>query len=189
MPHHAIRRARRWAVLGVICVLGCADLAVLPSLEPVYEGCATDENWRALDSVGSQPVGEPQVAANTPIWLSPQPGAELDAGSPVRFRFAASADDKGADRGDARCPQYEPQRLGPRHLPAVSGTLFELRIERDGVPLYRLLTTRQIASPPASFLSGLRGSEVRAVLEYVRLKSNQVVAGPYAAEPLPLRLR
>jgi hypothetical protein len=71
----------------------------------------------------------------------------------------------------------------------VSGTLFELRIERDGVPLYRLLTTRQIASPPASFLSGLRGSEVRAVLEYVRLKSNQVVAGPYAAEPLPLRLR
>lgn len=186
---HAIRRARHWAVLGAISCLGCADLVALPSLEPVYEGCATDENWMTLDSVGSQPVGEPQVAANTPIWLAPQPGVELDAGSPALLRFAASIGEQVPDRGDARCPQYEPQVLGLRHLPAVSGTLFEVRIERDGVPQFRLLTTRRIASLPPSLLSGLRGSEVRAVLQYVRLKSNQVVAGPYAAEPLPLRLR
>lgn len=165
-----------------LALLGCADSNVTPSLEPVYEGCATDENWVTLDQQAASPVPAMQVRPeNTPTWMSPSAGAELDSQQPTLFRFAAQPEEAVSDSGDAVCPQYQPRGLGSRHLPAVTGTLCDLRFARDGQPVHRVLTTRRVTSLPRSLWQTLAGSWLDVSLRCVRLQKNQISAGPYHA--------
>lgn len=161
---------------------GCGDFMAFPSVEPAYEGCATDENWFVLDQVADAVDVQP-AAQNEPRWLAPAAGLELDAAEPVIFRFVSGSADATGESGDATCPQYQPRSLGTRHLPAVTGTLCDLRFDRDGQTTYRILTTRRVASLPRSLWQALRGSHLRVWLACVRLEQNQIIAGPYRALP------
>lgn len=171
------------ALLLTLALAGCADPSTIPSLEPVYEGCATDENWVDLDQLASASPGSetPTSPESTPTWMAPSAGAELDSQRPVLFRFAAQPEEAVSDSGDAVCPQYQPRGLSSRHLPAVTGTLCDLRFARDGQPLHRVLTTRRVTSLPRSLWQAMAGSWLGVSLLCVRLQKNQISAGPYHA--------
>lgn len=174
---------------GLMCLLltmaACGEPAALPSPEPSFEGCATDENWMALD----QHAGVGAVAPSPdgpPIFLAPAPGATLPAAESALFRFAVTQKDTTKESGDAACPQYQPRGFPakPSHLPAVTGTLFDLRFTSGGEPIHRVLTTRRFASLPPARWRALGGAQLQVFLSYARLQNNAVIAGPYAADPL-----
>lgn len=152
-------------------------------IEPAYEGCVTDENWVTMDDfIGSNRVKtDPQAG---PQWIEPMAGATLPSSSPAVFRFQPSAANAGSPNGDATCPQFQPSRFGglnPVHLPAVSGTIFDLQFTVDGAVAYRVLTSRQFASVPAATWSGWAGKRVSVALHGARMLKNEVVEGPYRA--------
>lgn len=175
-------------ILCAFLALGaCSESDVLPSPEPSYEGCATDENWMQLDQHPGPSDAMPPTA-ESPIFLAPTAGVTLSASEPARFRFAVSAQDMTPESGDASCPQYQPRtsESRPRHLPAVTGTLFDLRFLRGTESIYRVLTTRRFASLPPARWQALTGAHLRVSLSYVRLEKNAIIAGPYTAAPLEL---
>lgn len=152
-------------------------------IEPAYEGCVTDENWVTMDDyiATNRVKADPQAA---PQWIEPTQGAALSSGSPAVFRFQPSVANGGSPNGDATCPQFRPsQRGGLRvlHLPAVSGTIFDLQFSVDGAVAYRVLTTRQSVSVPAATLASWAGKRVSVALYSARLLTNEVVEGPYRA--------
>lgn len=185
-----MERCVAWAALAIALTFGaCSESAVSPSLEPSYEGCATDENWLQLDHA-PEPGASARPAEASPIFLAPSPDTALVASAPARFRFALSAEDTTPESGDASCPQYQPRTHAaqPRHLPAVTGTLFDLRFFRGSEPIYRVLTTRRFASLPPARWQALAGARLQVSLSYVRLEKNVIVAGPHAAPPLALTI-
>jgi hypothetical protein len=165
----------------LVGLIGCTDLSALPSPEPVYEGCASDENWADLDQHAMVDALAPRAGAAT--WRTPEAGAVLDAAQPAIFRFAAFPGDEAGESGDATCPQYQPRQAGPRHLPPVSGTLCDVRFDRDEEPLARILTTRRVVSLRRQEWRTLGGARLRLRLSCVRLDKNLRSAGPFSAEP------
>ncbi len=86
------------------CVLGAA-CGGTPSFEPVYEACATDENWVTFDDY--EKTGRAIVTGNKlPAWTAPQMGAMVPAATGVVFQWQPSATSAGSPNGDATCPQY-----------------------------------------------------------------------------------
>ena len=121
--------------------------------------------------------------------MAPSAGVELDSQQPTLFRFAAKPGEAVSDSGDAVCPQYQPRGLSSRHLPAVTGTLCDLRFARDGQPLHRVLTTRRVTSLPRSLWQAMAGSWLGVSLLCVRLQKNQISGGPYHAAPRQFHVR
>lgn len=144
-----------------------------------YEGCATDENLATLDDyIKTNRVGSD--AAKSPSWVQPATGGGALPSSTV-FAWLPTATAMGNSNGDASCPQFQPTSLGPRHLPAVSGTVFDVHFAVGGVEQYRLLTTRQQTQLPAMRWQALAGQQVSVQLYSVKLLRNDVVEGPFKA--------
>lgn len=168
-----------WMALGLGA---CGTVAF--DVEPHFEGCATDENWVTLDDYirGGRVVRD---TAQAPLWLTPGEGDGLHASDAAPFRFQPSAGLTGTTQGDARCPQFAPSSVagvGPRHLPAVSGTLFHVSLVSPGGTPYRVLTTRQSVRVPASIWATWVDGPVTATLLRVQLLENAVVAGPFQGD-------
>lgn len=151
--------------------------------EATFEGCTTDENLEMMNDliktnrIKSDPQAEPQ-------FTQPMAGATLPSSSPPTFRFQPSATNVGSPSGDATCPQFQPTLSGSLkilHLPAVSGTIFDLQITVDGAVAYRVLTTQQSTSVPAGTWTGWAGKRISVTLYSARLLNNEVAEGPYRA--------
>lgn len=156
--------------------------------EPSYEGCATDENWPTVDAALS---GASDDSLQAPVFLAPAAADSLTSEISPQFRFQPSARDSGSDHGNASCPQYQPASSAsraPLHLPAVSGTLFDLHVQKDGQDVYRVLTTRQSASVPLSTWRTWAGAAISVTLYRVQLDKNEIVAGPFRSAPLILHI-
>ena len=155
----------------------------VPEIEPVYEGCATDENWVTFDDYirTDRLSTAPQTA---PQWLEPAESAALDVASAPTFRFQPSATIEGSPNGDAVCPQFSPSSrsgISPQHLPAVSGTVFDVLFTLEDGPAYRVITTRQSVRLRPSLWKSWAGHRVTVTLNSARLLRNEVMAGPYRA--------
>lgn len=152
-------------------------------IEPAYEGCVTDENTVTMDDyIATNRVKTD--AQSAPQWIEPAAGTTLPSSSPASFRFQPSAASPGSPNGDATCPQFQPSARGGLtvlHLPAVSGTIFDLHFSVDGAVAYRVLTTRQSASVPASTWASWAGKRVSITLYSARMLKNEIVEGPYRA--------
>lgn len=163
---------------------GCQPAFTGP--EPAYEGCATDEHWILMDR-----TAERGGAAGAPLWLEPGDGATLSPSLPAAFRYQPSAASAGSPDGDAACGHFRAPTAGagdaggtgPRHLPPVSGTIYDLRFQVAGQTAYRVLTTRQSARVPAAIWAGWAGQRVQADLRAARLFFNEVLDAPVAAPP------
>jgi hypothetical protein len=156
----------------------------------LYEGCATDENRVTIDDYeGSGRIRED--AGRGPLFTAPAPGAALPAAAPPTFAWQPSPADPGRASGNASCPQCPDCSFSAQHLPAVSGYTFDLRIlkKAGGAPVYRVLTTKQRCTPPASLWQGLAGEELQVELIRVSLLRNDVVDGPYRAPRLTVRVQ
>lgn len=161
-----------------------------PEVEPVYEGCATDENWVTFDDyIRTDRVSDEPATA--PQWLEPTDGTTLNVASSPTFRFQPSATIQGSPNGDAACPQFSPSSaagISPRHLPSVSGTMFDVLFAVEDGPAYRVLTTRQSVRVRAPLWQAWAGQRVKVTLRSARLLRNEVMAGPYRAPPLTFEI-
>lgn len=182
--------------LSLLIAAGCAEPG---SLEPVYQGCASDENWRTFDDYISTSRVKSD-AANAPKWLSPQSGATLLTSQPVTLSWQPTATDSGSVNGNATCPQFQPASLAlrspnrveraaalqPRHQPPVSGTVYDLHISVGGSDMYRILTTRQAATLSEMQLKDWAGKQITVTLYSAQLLKNEVAQGPFQAPSLEL---
>lgn len=171
-----------WMIFCVGALLGCQPAFDGP--EPAYEGCATDEHWILMDQAAAR------SGPGAPVWLEPGDGAALSPSLPAAFRYQPAAAAAGAPDGDVSCGHFRAPAAGddggagpgaPRHLPPVSGTLYDLRFQVAGRTAYRVLTTRQSVRVPAATWAGWAGQEVVADLRAARLLVNQVLGDPLAA--------
>lgn len=158
-----------------------------PSLEPTYEGCATDENWITFDDY--EKTGRvTESGSSTPLWVAPAVDATVSAAAGPGFQWQPSAGTAGTPDGSASCAQFQPTARGGglhiTHLQPVSGTVYDLHFAVDGSDSYRLVTTRQRAGVPANVLSGWSGKSVTATLYSAKMLNNAVVEGPFKAAPL-----
>lgn len=181
---------RNPAHLGIAMLLfataasGCTST---DSLEPVYEGCATDENWRTFDDyITTQRITDDP--ANNPKVLSPMEGSTAPSGAPVTFTWQPTATNAGTASGNVSCAKYQPQSLGfhPLHEPPVSGIVYDLHLAVGGRDVYRVVTTRQRATLPQSTWQGLAGKHVTVTLYSAQLLRNDVTQGPFMAKPFEL---
>lgn len=179
----------RETLLAITLTL-CACHGPGDGVEPSYEGCASDENWSLMDDhIRTSRINSDVQTA--PQLLEPAEGATLSGGTPAMFRFQPSSSLAGNANGDASCPQFQPSRFGgvrPLHLPPVSGTVFDLQLTVDGTVAHRVLTTRQAAAVPASKWSSWAGKRVSATLYRARMLQNEIVEGPYRAQPREFQL-
>lgn len=163
---------------------GCAST---DSLEPVYEGCATDENWRTFDDyITTQRITfDP---ANNPQVLSPMDGYTAPSSAPATFTWQPTATNAGTASGNVSCAKYQPQSLGfhPLHEPPVSGTVYDLHLAVGGRDVYRVLTTRQRAAISPSAWQSLAGQHVKVALYSAQLLQNDVTQGPFMAKPFEI---
>jgi hypothetical protein len=171
------------------CVLGAA-CGGSPSFEPVYEACATDENWVSFDDY--EKTGRAvSTGTNLPQWNAPQMGAMVSAASGPVFQWQPSATTAGSPNGDATCPQYQPASLPGlqiKHLPPVSGTVYDVQFAVDGAVVYRVVTSRQRLAVPASTLSTWNGKTVTVTLYAAKMLVNEIAEGPYQAAPLQIKV-
>lgn len=205
-----MKRARFFSMLSV-AVSGAALFALgfgagcgggPGTLEPAYEGCATDENWSTFDDYEST-ARIKSDAGQVPTWLMPSPGVTISASAPPVFAWQPSATSTGMQDGDATCPQYQPASLHvlgsgvqggvqgglrPLHMPPVSGTVYDLHFAANGSELYRVLTTRQRVGVAANVWSSWSGKSVTVTLYSAKMLRNEVVDGPYVAQPLNVQI-
>lgn len=166
------------AALGLLTLGGCTSHT---GPEPSYEGCANDENWVTFDDYirSGKVVVDPQ---RSPLWLEPMPTptALLPSHPPV-FRFQPSPANAGTKNGDVSCAQFQPVRYGsgrtPLHLAPISGTVFDIHIDSEESPLYRILTTRQSASVPNDKWTSWAGKSITITLYEAQLANNDVQSG------------
>jgi hypothetical protein len=154
----------------------CQHVAALP--EPVYEGCATDENWPTFDAA----ILQDRVAhegPQVPQWIQPGQAAQFRSqDEPALFVFQPSAFDAGSADGDTTCPQYRPagrSGLQVNHLPRCPAMVFDIHFSSDGLPAYRVLTTRQSVRVPAVWKSWA-GTRVSVLLYAAQLADNEIVS-------------
>lgn len=159
-------------------------------IEPVYEGCATDENWETFDDYES--TNRVKTDANAgPKWLEPlATGAELSVASSMSptWRWQPSASETGTDKGNVSCAGFTAtslkttsQRLSPLHQPPISGTVFDVQFLVEGAVVYRVLTTKQTVTVPQATWAGWTGKHLSVDLVSAKLLQNDVVEGPYRA--------
>lgn len=185
-------------LLGLPLAMGCGGGP--GTLEPAYEGCATDENWSTFDDYEST-ARIRSDAGQIPKWLMPSMGMAISAASPPVFAWQPSATSTGMQDGDATCPQYQPASLPlrarssglqgglkPLHMPPVSGTVYDLHFAVDGSDAYRVLTTRQRAGVAQSVWSSWSGKTVTVTLYSAKMLRNEVVDGPFLATPLSVQI-
>lgn len=164
------------------------------TLEPLYEGCSTDENWQTIDDYRLSGRIKSD-AALAPQWLAPPPQAApvvVPAATALSLRWAASVAVPGTDAGDVTCaaallPGGINTLLAP-HQPPISGSVYDLQLKQAGVVTYRVLTTRQVTVIPAATLAGLAGQDISVDMVGAKLLNNDVVQGPYQAASLTLRV-
>jgi hypothetical protein len=183
---------RDWSRLGAfLCLLlcQCSDLSE-KGPEPSYEGCATDENWITLDAALRDASSEVD-AAQAPIFTMPTSGESLASDVATVFRFAPSRSSAGQSGGNVTCPQYQPQHAGttPLHLPAVTGTIFDLHVAVAGVDVYRVLTTRQFAGIPLGTWRTWNGKTLTVTVYRSSLDKNEIVSGPFRSESLTVSVK
>jgi hypothetical protein len=152
-------------------------------VEPIFEGCATDENWVTLDGYirAGQISEDPKSGLQ---WLEPAEGSVLPSRTPAIFRFQSASVAPGNPNGDAICAQFQPSQtsgIRTRHLSPVSGMIFDLQLSVDGVMTYRVLTTRQSASVPVRTWTAWAGKRLSITIYSARLLQNEVIEGPYRA--------
>lgn len=163
------------------------------TLEPVYQGCSTDENWQTIDDYRLSGRVKSD-AALAPQWLAPPPQATpvaVSAATALSLRWAASAAVPGTDDGDVTCAAAllpgVSTLLAP-HEPPISGSVYDVQLKQAGVVTYRVLTTKQVTVIPAAALAGSVGQDLSVDMVGAKLLSNDVVQGPYQAAPLTLRV-
>lgn len=183
-------RAVRLSFFAIsVFVAACGNT---PSLEPVYEGCATDENWITFDDY--EKTGRVTTSGSAlPQWNTPAADGAVPATSAAVFQWQPSAGNAGMPDGNVSCPQgapdtYRPGTLQISHLPAVSGTIYDLHFSVDGADAYRVLTTRQSTGVPLNIMSRWTGKSVTATLYEAKMLSNDIVEGPYQAAPRPFKV-
>lgn len=155
-----------------------------------YEGCATDENQAAIDDyINSARIKMDPSAA--PKWIEPTADGALSASAPPTLRWQPTAAVAGSDKGDATCPQFQSSslRLGPRHLPTVSGTVYDLQFKLDGSTAYRIVTTKQSAAVPTATWAEWSGRRVTVEILRARLLQNDVAEGPFQGIPRTLEVK
>jgi len=166
-----------------------------PSFEPVYEACATDENWITFDDY--EKTGRvTDSGSSIPLWVAPAMDAAVAAATAPVFQWQPSAGNAGTPDGSSTCPQFQPAALGGTgsgalritHLPPVSGTVYDLHFAIDGSDVYRVVTTRQRAGVPQNTLGGWSGKTVTATLYEAKMLNNSIVEGPYKAAPLRFKV-
>ena len=162
--------------------------------EPVYEGCATDENWRTFDDYISTSRVDGD-AASSPKWLTPTNGATALASTPGSFSWQPTPSNAGSANGNASCAQFTPTSvagvaslggLSPKHEPPVSGTVFDVHFSVAGADTYRVLTTRQAVTIPDAVWQGFVGKHVDVTLYSAQLLRNDVAQGLFRAAPLQI---
>lgn len=185
-------RNRTFPVLAGLCLLSSTLIGCSGSggSAPTFEGCASDENWRTFDDyIDTERVQN--AAANVPKWLGPT-GSSASAGSPPTFSWQPTATNAGTPNGNASCEKFTAQSLkpglSPLHEPPVSGTVYDVHFTVAGAEVYRVLTTRQTTTPPASSWLGLSGKTVEVTLYSAQLLRNDVAQGPFRATPLTLSI-
>lgn len=182
-------RTRGIGLVGLLSLAGACH--GVTTLEPVYDGCATDENWRTLDDyVSGEFVRIKLDAGSVPQWLQPLGSGAVSAAAMPGFSWRPSLADAGQPNGTVTCEQYKPTRrgTGPLHLPAVSGNLYDLHFSVGGKDLYRVMTTRQQAAVPREVWATWVGKSVRVDLYRAQLLLNDVAdgGGPFQAQALTL---
>ena len=178
-------------LLHLFCVLGAACTPSSSTVEPVYEGCATDENWISFDDY-ERTARVTTTGNNLPQWNAPQTGAALPVTTPGVFRWQPTATAAGSVDGDATCPQHQTASfagaLQPKHLPPVSGTAYDVHFAVAGSDVYRVITTLQRTGISSSILAGWAGKTVTVTLISAKLLVNSIAEGPYQAAPLQLQV-
>lgn len=160
------------------------------SLEPIYEACATDENWRTFDDYETtgRVVSDQSVTAK---WVMPTSDMSYSAASSPILQWQPSSSSAGTPDGDATCPQFQPTslgKLGPLHLPAVSGTIYDLHFASGGQDVYRVITTRQRTGVPANVFQSWAGKSVTVTLFEAKMLMNEITTGPAQTAPITLQI-
>lgn len=147
-----------------------------------YLGCATDELWPILDDEAANVV---VAAAMAPALTAPALGAALPASPAPRFVWSRTPGAATSVDGDAGtgCPQFTRGAIDTLHLPAVSGSVYQLRLFEGETNVYRVLTTLEQWQPPAGAWSGrLAGKTLRLELMRLPVNSNSPASGPFVSD-------
>ncbi len=123
-----------------------------PSREPdEYVGCATDEHWLLFDD---QELAKKVMESSTlaPQVTAPPIGSTFAFSDKPIFHWNQDPDEAGDSGGDvpADCPQWNLGGLSILHLPVVSGDLYDLQFSISGAVFYRVITSLQEWTPPAT---------------------------------------
>lgn len=180
----------RSGALLLLAVCQCSDLSA-KGPEPSYEGCASDENWMTLDAALAG-LSDQVDPADAPIFTAPTGGASVASDVAPVFRFEPSRSSAGQSGGNVTCPQYQPQhlrRFDSLHLPAVTGTVFDLHVSIAGSTVYRVLTTRQFAGVPLATWRAWSGKSLTVTLYRTIFDKNEIVAGPFRSAPLTVSVK
>ena len=170
------------ALVLALPALNCSK----PSIDPIFEGCATDEHQTTLDDYESTDRVKTDGKAG-PKWLQPAQGSaalSFPSTVPTMFSWQPTANDPGSSQGNVTCaPALLPTRsassLWPLHEAPVSGVIYDLQFSIGASLTYRVLTTHQNATVPAAVWSGWAGKSVVVDLVSAKLLNNEVAEGPY----------
>ncbi len=145
-----------------------------------YLGCATDELWPLFDQHAMHTVSD---AATAPTLTAPTLGATLAASPAPRFTWTKTPTSPNLPDGDAgaACPQFTRGSLDTAHLPAVTGSAYQIKLFDGATNLHRVITTLERWQPPAALWQGLAGKTIRFELQRMTVDTNERVDGPFQA--------
>lgn len=160
--------------------------------EPVFEGCANDENWRTFEDYISTARIQ-NSAANNPKWLSPMDGWTAPSNEPPpAFNWQPTATDAGTANGNVSCGKFQPQSISrslrPLHEAPLSGTVYDVHFTVPGGGTYRVMTTRQSTTVSLDQWLAWKGQYVQITLYEAQLLNNEVAQGPFQAQALQIYL-
>jgi hypothetical protein len=160
--------------------------------EPVFEGCANDENWRTFDDYISTARIQNDTA-NNPKWLSPTDGWTAPPNEPPPvFQWQPSATVAGTANGNVSCGKFQAQSISrslrPLHEAPISGTLYDIHFTVAGGGTYRIMTTRQSTTVSPDQWLTWKGQHLQVTLYEARLLNNEVAQGPFQAKTLEIFL-
>lgn len=166
--------------------MACSGPAATAGREPdEYTGCATDELWPIFDGllIGAQVETS---ATEGPLFLTPAAGGPLSE-KPL-FTWQPSSAQTGNPDGDVpaggdNCEQFHRGEIVVRHLPAISGTLYDLQVAASGTVIYRVITTLQQWTPPDSAWTAWKGSSPTIRLYRVVVSKNMPAGVAYTRDP------